>query len=142
MEHLVTNITYLIFQKMIPSCLKPFLVPDRYIVETDELMKRLMLLDLCSGFQLTQGSAEKTIMPGHRLQFCTLIQKQTGFIKKKKKKLGIPWNKKNKWVCHYLHCSVTGFRKDESLDHHETPSAYLWVQQLRFRKTNLTLQHK
>lgn len=44
---------------MILSYLKPFLIPDGYIIETDELKQRLRLLDLCGGFQLTQGSTEK-----------------------------------------------------------------------------------
>lgn len=64
---------------MIPSYLKPFLTPDGYIIETDELMQRLRLLDLCGGFQLTQGSTVKTVI---QAAFCTWIQKQTCFIKK------------------------------------------------------------
>lgn len=108
MEHFTTNITYLIFQEMMTCYLKPFFVPDHCVFQTDELMKRLRLMDMCNK-QMGHRSVEKAIMQEHRLQFSTLIQEDTEFIQKKS---GIAWNKKSKWVCHHLHCLVTGFQKD------------------------------
>lgn len=82
MKHFTTNITYLIFQEMMTCYLKPFFVPDHCVFQTDELMKRLRLMDMCNK-QMGHRSVEKAIIQEHRLQFSTLIQEDTDFIQKK-----------------------------------------------------------